>query len=416
VTGPTSNTNNATIAGGSGGAGGRGGDATGGTFPNESDGGNGGSGGDGSAGAKLAAGGAALTNNGIVQGGNGGAGGRGGNASGQSFSVPGFGGTGGNGGAGGAGVKFTGSSGTLTNNGTIQGGNGGTAGAGGTGVSGGAVNGSAGNVGLGGAGVIGSGLTIISNGTIFGGLSGDGVTRANAIVFTGGTNFLGGTGTVGSFTMTSGGTFAPGSSVAGTSMTVSGNLAFQSAAFYFVSLNPSTSTFANVTGNASLSSGAQVATSFASGTYVSKQYTIMTAGSITGTFNPTILNTGLPSGFSTSLSYDPNHVFLNLTLNFVPPNFGGGLNKNQQNVANTLINFFNSTGGIPLVFGSLTPTGLTQVSGESATGSQQTTFDAMNQFMGLLTDPVISGRGDPVSAGGSPTGYAEESLAYAARG
>ena len=40
----------------------------------------------------------------------------------------------------------------------------------------------------------------------------------------------------------------------------------------------------------------------------------------------------------------------------------------------------------------------------------------MNLFMGLLTDPFITGRGDPFSAGGSPTAYAEESLAYAARG
>ena len=46
------------------------------------------------------------------------------------------------------------------------------------------------------------------------------------------------------------------------------------------------------------------------------------------------------------------------------------------------------------MFGALTPAGLTQASGELATGSQQTTFDAMNQFMGLLTDPFIAGRGD----------------------
>ena len=68
------------------------------------------------------------------------------------------------------------------------------------------------------------------------------------------------------------------------------------------------------------------------------------------------------------------------------------------------------------MFGALTPTGLTQVSGETATGAQQTTFNAMNQFMGVMTDPFIAGRGDPVSGGGNPNAYAEESLAYAARG
>jgi autotransporter-associated beta strand protein len=49
---------------------------------------------------------------------------------------------------------------------------------------------SAGASGAGGVGVIGANLTIISSGTISGGLSGDGSTRADAISFTGGTNSL----------------------------------------------------------------------------------------------------------------------------------------------------------------------------------------------------------------------------------
>jgi uncharacterized protein with beta-barrel porin domain len=66
----------------------------------------------------------------------------------------------------------------------------------------------------------------------------------------------------------------------------------------------------------------------------------------------------------------------------------------------------------------LTPAGLTQVSGELATGSQQTTFDAMGLFMGLLTDPFIGGRGDPVTAGAGATPFAadDEALAYASNG
>ena len=70
-----------------------------------------------------------------------------------------------------------------------------------------------------------------------------------------------GTGTVGSTQVAAGGTFAPGSSgaaspsggtttVPGTSMTVAGNLAFQSGALYVVSVNASTASFANVTGTA----------------------------------------------------------------------------------------------------------------------------------------------------------------------
>jgi uncharacterized protein with beta-barrel porin domain len=68
-----------------------------------------------------------------------------------------------------------------------------------------------------------------------------------------------------------------------------------------------------------------------------------------------------------------------------------------------------------MVYGALTPAGLTQASGELGTGSQQTTFEAMNQFMGLLTDPFMNrGGGAPSSPGAS--GYADEgdASAYAA--
>jgi uncharacterized protein with beta-barrel porin domain len=331
-----------------------------------------------------------------VNGGTGGAGGSGSVVVGPA--------TGGGGGSGGIGIVFSQAGATLQNAGTITGGNGGTGG------TGGAANGANG---AGGVGVVGSGLTIINNGTVAGGLSADGVTRADAIVFTGGVNFLGGVGTVGSFTMISSSTFAPGSGTPGSSMTVAGNLALQSGAIYLVQISSATSSFANVTGTATLG-GATVNATFANGSFVSKQYTILTAGSRNGTFG-SLVNTNLPTNFTTSLSYDPTHAFLNLTLNFVPPgpSFGSGLNLNQQAVANTLVNFFNTTGGIPMAFGTLSPSGLTQVSGEAATGSQQTTFNAMTQFMGLMTDPFMVGRGDGPNAGGGANGYADEANAYA---
>ena len=151
----------------------------------------------------------------------------------------------------------------------------------------------------------------------------------------------------------------------------------------------------NVTSTATLGS-ATVNASFA-GTSFLTQYTILNAaGGVSGT----VRRPGQqPAGdFNASLSYDANNAYLNLALNFARAT--GGLNVNQQNVANALTNFFNSTGGIPVVFGALTPAGLTQVSGELATGSQQTTFDAMNLFLGLLTDPFVAGRGDGVDGAG----------------
>ena len=222
-----------------------------------------------------------------------------------------------------------------------------------------------------------------------------------------------GTGSTAGLTV-NGGTFAPGNGTVGTSMTVTGSFVFQTAATYLVQINPATASFTSVTGAAILNGGA-VSAMFANGSYVAKQYTIVTAtGGVAGAFG-SVVNTNLPSGFTSTLAYDPTHAYLNLALSFPPPTSPtfSGLNNNQQAVANTLINFFNNTGGIPLVFGTLTSAGLTQVSGETATGSQQTTFNAMGQFMGLLTDPFMQRNGMAGSTPGT-TGYADEASAYAA--
>jgi uncharacterized protein with beta-barrel porin domain len=223
---------------------------------------------------------------------------------------------------------------------------------------------------------------------------------------------LAGTATIGGLNVLSGGTFMPGNGTAGSSMSVSGNLAFQSGAQYLVRISPATSSFTQVTGTATLGK-ATVDAVFANGSYVAKRYTILTAGNVSGNFNSTAVNTNLPSNFHTALNYDPTHAFLDLILNFSVP---AGLNGNQQSVANALTSFFNTNGSIPMAFGTLTPAGLTQVSGELATGSQQATFDAMNLFMGLLTDPFVAGRGDgPTSVPGAPTGYASTQTSGAAR-
>jgi len=241
------------------------------------------------------------------------------------------------------------------------------------------------------------------------------ITSSSAVnVSVGGT--LTGTGLVdppNTVSIGSGATLAPGNATPGSSMTIAGNLAFQSGALYVVNLNPATASFANVTGTAALG-GATVNAIFANGSYVAKQYSILTAsGGVSGTFAGPV-NTNLPAGFSSSLSYDGNHAFLNLVLNFTGLTIPGGLNANQQAVGNALSNSFASVGTIPLVFGALTPAGLTQASGELATGSQQTTFDAMNLFVGLLTDPFMARNGGNGSAGGA-TGYAEDAYAAASR-
>ncbi|WP_246785023.1 autotransporter domain-containing protein [Bradyrhizobium sp. S69] len=244
-----------------------------------------------------------------------------------------------------------------------------------------------------------------------GGLVVMGSIASSSLTTVGGGAMLTGNGTVGNTMVNSGGLFAPGNGTAGSSMAIAGNLAFQSGAAYLVQIGPPAASFANVTGTATLA-GATV--NVLSASTISKQYTILTAaGGVSGSFAPTV-SSNLPSNVQTALSYDANHAYLNLSLNFAA---SGALNGNQQAVGNALSNFFNGNGSVPLLYSALTPGNLSQASGETATGAQQTTFNAMSQFMGILTDPFLN-RGGGFHATPGATGFADEAdqaSAYAAK-
>jgi hypothetical protein len=259
-----------------------------------------------------------------------------------------------------------------------------------------------------------TGATIVNGGT----LEVDGSIATSSAVTVNSGGALAGLGNVSATTINSGGTLAPGNAANPTgTLAITGNLAFASGALYLVQLSGANASKASVTGTATLN-GATVNAIFAPGGSVVKQYTIVTAGSVSGTFNPNLVATNLPPGFSASLSYSATDVFL--TLAAAQLGKGGGSNGNQQAVTNAITNFFNAGGALPAGFvnlfalsGAPLANALTQLSGETATGSQQTTFDAMGQFMGLLTDPFM-GRGGGLNGSASPLGYAEgEASAYA---
>ncbi|MGB3505129.1 MAG: autotransporter domain-containing protein, partial [Xanthobacteraceae bacterium] len=244
-----------------------------------------------------------------------------------------------------------------------------------------------------------AGPTTVNGGTLSvnGSIASSSLTTVNP----GGT--LGGNGTVGNTTI-SGGTLAPGNSIG--ALTVAGNLVMTAAATYMVEVSPAGSDFTHVTGTATLG-GATVAAHFAAGSYVEKRYTILTAnGGVSGTFSGPV-NTNLPQNFKSTLAHDGNNAYLDLKLNFVVPS---GLNVNQTNVANALVNSFNTNGGIPLAFGALDPRGLSQTSGEIGTTASQAAFDAQSQFLNTLTDPFTAG--GQGAAGSSATSQAP--LGYAA--
>jgi uncharacterized protein with beta-barrel porin domain len=211
-------TNYGTVLGGEGGVGGQGGHGGNGGNYFSTFGGIGGTGaGGGAGGAGISGQAFGLVNNGTITGGTGGAGGAGGSGGDSGDDPAGPGGFGGGGGSGGPGVSGSGFQ--LTDNGAISGGAGAAGGAAGT--PGTSPNGAittiagvvptAGGFGSGGVGVVSTGsstVTVTSAGSVTGGLSGDGTTRADAVEFSGGGNTL---------------TLEPGAQITGTIVSSSGS-------------------------------------------------------------------------------------------------------------------------------------------------------------------------------------------------
>jgi autotransporter-associated beta strand protein len=151
--------------------------------------------------------------------------------------------------------------------------------------------------------------------TVFGGvLDVEGSIASSVLTTVNAGGALTGAGIVGNTTIATGSIFLPGATIPGSSTKVAGNLAFQSGALYLVQLNSATSTFANVTGTATLAG--TVGASFAPGSTVMKQYMILSfAGTRSGAFDGAGV-VGGSGGLVTTVSYDPNHAYLNFALNF----------------------------------------------------------------------------------------------------
>jgi autotransporter-associated beta strand protein len=240
----------------------------------------------------------------------------------------------------------------------------------------------------------------------------DGSTALSSLTtVNGGT--LAGSGIVGN-TAVAGGTLAPGS--AGGSafgpLIVQGALSFTAASTYMIQVSPMNAARTNVSGIASLG-GATVSATFLPGSYVDRQYTIVNASSVSGTFNPTVVSN--MANIQSTLSYDANNAFLNIKLVFVPP-AGVTLSVNQQNVANALTGYFDRAGSIPAAFAALNAAGLTVASGELGTGIIHSSILADNLFLNLLLDPSVAGRTGGFAPNGAVPSFAdEEAQAFAAK-
>lgn len=233
------------------------------------------------------------------------------------------------------------------------------------------------------------------------------LANSSMTVSAGGT--LGGDGIVGD-TFINGGTLAPGNLIG--LLTVQGSLTFAAASTYMVEVSSITADRTHVTGLATLG-GSTVTVVFLPGSFVNKQYLILNAaGGISGTFNPVV--TSNLETLQSTLTYGSNDVFLNIDLAFVPSP-GGIFSTNQQNVANTLVKFFNSTGSIPAAFAGLSAGGLTVASGELGTGAIQSSIQANDVFLSLLLDLTAGGRLGGFASGGSASQFVANDEAFAQR-
>ena len=204
-------------------------------------------------------------------------------------------------------------------------------------------------------------------------------------------------------------------------VTVSGSLAFTSGALYMVQVSGANAGQIAVAGAATLAGNVEV--DVLSRLTQKTTYTIFSsANPLSGTFNSVSVDN---NSFARDpvLTYVGDNVLLTLLPGLLSPALPANAPANQVRVAgaidNALLAGNNPTNAFNAIFntsGNALLNGLTQLSGETATGSQQTTFNAMTQFLGILLDPFIDGRGAPAAPPSGAAPYAEEeSLAYASR-
>jgi autotransporter-associated beta strand protein len=248
----------------------------------------------------------------------------------------------------------------------------------------------------------------------------DGSIAASSLTTVTSGAILGGNGVVGPTLISTGATFAPGPSGAPGTMTVAGNLMFQSGSIYVVNVTPLAASTTNVNGSAALAGTVQA--NFGAGTFLEHTYTILTAtGGRNGTFDA-LATSGLPTDFKASLSYPGNTAVLNLTADLIPPvppspptPPAPPLPVNQRNVANAIDNFFNNGGALPPAFVSLfglsgnnLANALSQLSGEAATGAERAAFQLTDEFLNLMLDPFVNGRGNVGGTGWPTLGFAPD--------
>ena len=244
-----------------------------------------------------------------------------------------------------------------------------------------------------------TGATTVNAGTLIGErldreLGGDGERRRH----------LGGTGTVGATTIMSGGTLAPGNSTG--TMTVQGNLAFQSGALYLVEVNAldRVERQRHRGGSAALAGTVQAA--FASGSYVTRTYTILSAaGGLGGTTFNALTTSNLPAGFTAPELHrdrrDPQpHRHAGADEPSGPSALGtGGLSgiSRMSPIRSTISSIAAARCRPPSWRSSASPAAISPMRSRSSPAKprparRRSASRWSNQFLNLMLDPFVDGR------------------------
>ena len=146
---------------------------------------------------------------------------------------------------------------------------------------------------------------------------------------------------------------------------------------------------------------------------LSTQYDVLTASSVNGQFAQVSSSGSI--FLSVATTYTPTSV--DLTVNRTPFGAVPGENDNQRAVGNALEAAYSTslTGQQAAFFLSVlaspTTNVLTQLSGESNTGAERAAFQLTNEFLTLMLDPFVNGRGyapGGPGGGGPALGFAPD--------
>lgn len=238
----------------------------------------------------------------------------------------------------------------------------------------------------------------------------DGMMANIATTVSGGT--IGGSGMIGGLTVLSGGTVAPGNLG---QLAVNGNATFNGGSTYAITVNAAGQSDKIAAVTATLNGGTIAVTTLTGAYNPSTQYTILsTLNGLTGAFSAVTLSGYNPQFFTSALSSNGFSVFL--TLNYNNSAFPVvAQTQNQKAVAGALSAFGPNLPFLASFAGQSDAQlrySLDQLSGEAATGAQQGAFQFTGQFLGLMLDPFVSGRGGMSSGtGDAALGFGPERAA-----